>query len=299
MTETAIGVLGAGRMGSAIARRLLAAGERVVVWNRTPAKVRPLVEAGAVPADTLAELGRCRMVFVVVADSPDLLDVLGGDDGLLADVQGLRVVVDCSTVSVEASRAARELAAGSRVGFLAAPISGNPAVVGAGNACFVVSGPSESFAEVEAQLHRIAKSAVRVGDREESRLVKLCHNLYLGVLVQALVEVTSLAEKAGADREAFLSFLGDTIVGSEWVRQRTPAFAAGDWTPTFTTALMRKDFDLGLAAAHELEVPLPLAAAVRELIQSAIGNGLADRDLLALYDLQAAAAALPPKGTTS
>lgn len=124
--------------------------------------------------------------------------------------------------------------------------------------------------------------------------MKLCHNLYLGVLVQALVEVTSLAEKAGAEREAFLRFLGDTIVGSEWVRQRTPAFAARDWTPTFTTALLRKDFDLGLGEARRHGVPLPLAAVVHELIQSAIGHGLADRDLLALYEPQAASAGLAP-----
>jgi 3-hydroxyisobutyrate dehydrogenase-like beta-hydroxyacid dehydrogenase len=250
-------------MGTAMARRLLAAGERVLVWNRTAERAQALVDEGASRAGSLAELAACPVVFVMVSGSADLVGVLEGD-GLLAAPRGLRIVVDCSTVSAEASAAARALAAKAGVGF----------------------------AEVERYLLTIGKSAVRVGDQEQSRLVKLCHNLYLGMLVQALVEVTTLAEKGGADREAFLRFLGDSVVGSDWVRGRSGALAARDWTPTFTTTLLRKDFDLGLAAAREHEVPLPVAAAVHQLVQSAVGHGLGERDLLALYEIQSAAAAL-------
>jgi 3-hydroxyisobutyrate dehydrogenase-like beta-hydroxyacid dehydrogenase len=279
-------------MGTAMARRLLAAGESVMVWNRTPAKAQALVDEGAVLAESLAALGACPVVFVMVSGSDDLIEVLDDERGLLADPRGLRVVVDCSTVSVEASAAARRLVGAAGAGYVAAPISGNPAVVGAGDACFAASGPQADYALVEPLLLKIAKSAVRVGDEEQSRLVKLCHNLYLGMMVQALVEVTSLAEKAGADREQFLRFLGDTIVGSQWVRQRTPSFAARDWTPTFTTTLLRKDFDLGLAAAREHEVPMLLAGSVHQLIQAAIAHGLGEQDLLSLYELQAASAGL-------
>jgi len=157
----------------------------------------------------------------------------------------------------------------------------------------VASGPAAVFEQVRPYLLRIAKTAVRVGEQEQSRLVKLCHNLYLGVVAQALVEVTTLAEKAGADREAFLGFLGATVAGSPWVRQRTPALATRDWTPTHTLVGLRKDFDIGLAAAREHEVPMTTAALVHQFIQTAIGRGLGDRDMLALYEMQASAARLP------
>ncbi|WP_353850462.1 NAD-binding protein [Solwaraspora sp. WMMA2056] len=91
------------------------------------------------------------------------------------------------------------------------------------------------------------------------------------------------------DRRAFLDFLGNAVVGSEWVRQRTPDLADQDWTPTFTGVLLRKDLDLGLAAAREHEVPMPVVSMVHQLVQQAIGHGHGERDLLALYEIQAAA----------
>jgi 3-hydroxyisobutyrate dehydrogenase-like beta-hydroxyacid dehydrogenase len=169
-------------------------------------------------------------------------------------------------------------------------------VVAEGGACIVASGPAEVFQEARPFLEQIAKVAVHAGELEQARLVKLCTNLYLGMMVQALVEVTSLAEKGGTDRAAFLEFLGGTVLASDWVRKRTGDLVRRDWTPTFTTELLRKDFDLGLAAARSLEVPLPVGATVQQLIQSAIGTGLGGEDFLSLYDLQARGAALedPP-----
>ncbi|TCB98360.1 NAD(P)-dependent oxidoreductase [Micromonospora zingiberis] len=287
-----VGLLGTGRLGTAIGQRLMRTGNELAVWNRTPSKTAPLVADGAVAVPTAADLGNRPVVFVVVSASADLLAVLGGPDGLLARPNGLRVVVDCSTVSETASAQARQLAADAGVGFVAAPVSGNAAVLGAGRACFVASGPAAQYAVVEPLLNSVGQSAVRVGDGEQSRLVKLCHNLYLGMLVQALAEVTALAEKGGADREAFLRFLGQTVVGSPWVRDRAAALVAEDWTPTFTNVLLRKDFDLGLAAAREHEVPMAVAGLTHQLIQAAVGRGLGEQDLLSLFAVQAEASGL-------
>jgi 3-hydroxyisobutyrate dehydrogenase-like beta-hydroxyacid dehydrogenase len=287
-----VGLLGTGRMGTAMGRRLLAAGVPLHVWNRTPAKARALVDEGAVAAGSIAALGSCDVVIVMVSTSEDLLAVLEGPAGLVANAGGVRVVVDCSTVSAEASAAARRLAAEAGVGFVAAPVSGNPAVVAAGDACLVASAPEAEFRAVEPLLLHLGRIAVLVGDAEQSRLVKLCHNLYLGMMLQALSEVTALAQKGGADVEAFLRFLGESVVGSPWIRGRAAALAARDLTPTFTTALLRKDFDLGLAAAREHEVPMLLGAAVHQLIQAAIGRGFAEQDLLSLYQVQADASGL-------
>jgi len=126
--------------------------------------------------------------------------------------------------------------------------------------------------------------------------VKLAHNLYLGVMVQSLAEVVTLAEKAGTSRAAFLEFFNGSALTSPWIRRRSPDLAGRDWHLTFTNELLRKDFDLGLGAARELEVPMPAASAVYQLIQTAIGRGLRDEDFLSLYELQAAAAGLATGG---
>jgi len=288
-----LGWLGTGRMGAAMAERLLGAGYHLLVWNRTQAKTGPLVEKGAVAVGQIAELGSADIVFVTVSTPKDLEDVVSGERGLLTGPVRPAVIVDCSTVSIETSAKVRRAAAKAGAGFLAAPVSGNPHVVAQGEACIVASGPREVFDTAEPYLAQIAKVAVYAGPGEQSRLVKLCHNLYLGMMVQALAEVTSLAEKGGTDRGAFLDFLNGTVLGSDWVRRRTKDLVGLDWTPTFTMELLRKDFDLGLAAARHLEVPMPVGASVHQLIQSAIGTGLRDEDFLSLFEQQARGAGLP------
>jgi 3-hydroxyisobutyrate dehydrogenase-like beta-hydroxyacid dehydrogenase len=290
--SVSLGWLGTGRMGAAMAGRLVDAGEQVSVWNRTRSKTVPLAAKGATVVETIADLARCQVVFVMVSTPADLEQVVTGEHGLLAGSSQPAIIVDCSTVSGETSAKVRAAATAADVEFLAAPISGNPHVVAEGGACIVASGPIESFQRVKPYLDEIAKVTVHAGEQEQSRLVKLCHNLYLGMMVQALVEVTSLVEKGGTDRAAFLEFLNGTVVASDWVRKRTPDLVKRDWTPKFTTEGLRKDFDLGLGLARSLEVPMPVGSATYQLIQSAIGIGLREEDFLSLYDQQARGAAL-------
>ena len=287
-----LGWLGLGRMGCAMAGRLLDAGHPLTVWNRTPAKADPLVQRGAKQVDAIDELGGQDVVFVMVSTPADLDQVVTGPHGLLAGARRPSVIVDCSTVSDGCSAKVRSAAGEAGVEFIGAPVSGNPHVVASGHACIVASGPHSTYERVEPYLRDIASVVVYAGEQEQSRLVKLCTNLYLGMMAQALVEVTTLAEKGGTDRAAFLEFFNGTVLSSDWVRRRTPDLIDRDWNPTFTTDLLRKDFDLGLAAARASEVPMPVAALTYQLIQSAIGNGLRDRDFLSLYEQQAAIAGL-------
>lgn len=284
-----LGWLGTGRMGTAMAARLLAAGDDLTVWNRTRTKTAPLVAAGARVVDTSADLGACDIVFTCVSASDDLIEVV---EQLAAADTRPALIVDCSTVSAEASAQARSRTAEVGVWFLAAPVSGNPAMVSAGDGSFVVSGPEDAFALALPYLEQIGKSVVRVGEQEQSRLVKLCHNLFLGVVAQAWIEVTALAEKGGVPRADFLEFLNGTVLASDWIRRRSADLIVENWEPTFTMALLRKDFDLGLGEARAVGSPMQLAATVHEQIQSAIGAGLAERDFLALYLEQARAAGL-------
>ena len=251
-----------------------------------------LAERGASVADSITELAANDVVFVMVSTPSDLEQVVCGEGGLLAADPRPTVIVDCSTVDAATSTKVRNACADAGVAFLAAPVSGNPHVVAEGESVLMVSGPRSTYDAARSYLEAIGKAAVYVGEGEQARLVKLCHNLYLGMIVQSLAEVATLAEKSGVPREAFLEFLNNTVVATPWVRKRTPDMLSLDWTPTFTTELLRKDFDLGLAAARQAEVPMPVAAVVMQLIQASIGRGYRDQDFLSLFEVEAASAGL-------
>jgi 3-hydroxyisobutyrate dehydrogenase-like beta-hydroxyacid dehydrogenase len=296
MTEHHIGWLGTGRMGSAMAARLIATGAAVTVWNRTASKTVPLVELGATQADTVNDLGRCDIVFTSVTSSPDLLAVTLGPEGLFNAFNAQsapRIVVDTSTVSAEAAAEVRAEAAGRGIEFLSAPISGNGNVVTQGRASIIASGPRSVFDTVLPYLRAIAPSVAYAGAGEEARLVKLAHNLMVGMITEALAEVTVLAEKGGVAPSAFLDFIDGSVLGSVFIGYKGQAIRNHDYEPTFTTELLRKDFDLGLGAARSLEVPMPVAAITYQAIQTAIGCGYGKSDFATLYEVAARAAAIP------
>jgi 3-hydroxyisobutyrate dehydrogenase-like beta-hydroxyacid dehydrogenase len=291
-----VGWIGAGRMGAAMVRRLARAGVDVTVWNRTRAKAEALVAEGVRIADTIVDLSDRDVVFTMVADSADLQAVLTGDGGLLTRPDATpSAVVDCSTVSAEMSAAMRLAAAERGTEFLAAPVSGNGKVVASGKLSLVVSGPEATYQRVLPLLSHLGASATYVGEGEVARLVKICHNLLLGVVTQSMAEITVLAEKGGVSRAAFLDFLNNSVLGSTFTRYKTPAFVRLDYTPTFTPALLRKDFDLGLDAAKEFGVPMPVAALTQQIVQATISSGRADKDFAILLDQQAASAGLDLK----
>jgi 3-hydroxyisobutyrate dehydrogenase-like beta-hydroxyacid dehydrogenase len=291
-----IGWIGAGRMGFAMATRLAQAGEQLTVWNRTKAKAEPLAEHGCTIADSIADLRGCDLVFTMVSTPADLQQVLLGEGGLLVDQDDLpKVVVDCSTVSTESSVEMRQACSDRGVDFLAAPVSGNGKVVRAGKLSLVVSGPEETYQLAAPLLAHIGASVTYVGEGDVARLVKICHNLMLGVVTQSLAEITVLAEKGGVPRAAFLDFLNNSVMGSMFTRYKSPALVNLDYTPTFTPILLRKDFDLGLAAARQLDVPMPVAAATAQLVQASVGSGRVDEDFAILLDLQAAASGIELK----
>jgi 3-hydroxyisobutyrate dehydrogenase len=288
-----LGWVGAGRMGHALAARLLAAGHDVAVFNRTRAKAESLTEAGATVVGAPAELADREVVFTMVAGPDDFKEVVLGPSGVLSgNGSAPAVIVDMTTVSPEASEAVRAEAAQRGVALIAAPVSGNPKVVAAGRVTLVASGPREAFDQVAPLLDLLGAGVTYVGDGEKARLAKICHNLMLGVVAQCMAEITVLAEKGGMSRAAFLDFLNNSVMGSMFTRYKTPAYVNLDFTPTFTPLLLRKDFDLGFEAARDLDVPMPVAAAAQQTIQALIGSGHTDEDFAALLEQQARASGL-------
>ncbi len=287
-----LGWLGTGRMGLALVRRLLASECDVAVYNRTRAKAEPLAAYGAKIASSAADLGDRDIVFATVGTPQDLLDAVVGPAGLISGGAVPQIVIDCSTISVEASQEVRERLAEKGTTLLAAPVMGNPRVAAAGRLTLAVSGPRDAFETARPYLDLLGSGATYVGEGELARIVKICHNLFLGVVTQSLAEVTVLAQKSGISREAFLACLNDSVMGSTFTRYKSPAFVNLDFHPTFTATLLRKDFDLGMAAGRQLEVPLPVASLVHQLIGGLIGAGYRDQDFAALLELAAASAGM-------
>ncbi|MBV9604385.1 MAG: NAD(P)-dependent oxidoreductase [Solirubrobacterales bacterium] len=286
--------MGAGRMGLALATRLIEQGCDVAVYNRTRAKAEPLAELGATIVDSPAELGDRDIVFTVLAGPTDFKQVVAGPDGLLsADGHHPAVIVDTTTISAEASAVVRAEAEQRGTALLAAPVSGNPKVVKAGRLTMVTSGPQEAHELALPYLEILAGGGVTyVGGGERARLVKVCHNLLLGIVAQSLAEILVLGEKGGISRADMMEFLNNSVLGSTFTRYKTPAYVNLDFAPTFTPALLLKDFDLGYDAARELEVPMPVATAAQQVVQALIGHGYTDVDFAALIELQARASGL-------
>jgi 3-hydroxyisobutyrate dehydrogenase len=298
-----IGWVGTGRMGLQMARRLLDAGYDVAVWNRTRAKAEPLAEAGAVIVEEPADLADRDIVFTMVSGPEDFKAVTIGPGGILSGPgPGPAILIDSSTVSAEASAAVRARAAAVGTALLAAPVSGNPKVVKMGRVTLAASGPHEAFEAARPVLEAIGSGVTYVGEGDAARLVKICHNLMLGVVTQCLAEITVLAEKGGVSRTDFLTFLNSSVMGSTFTRYKTPMLVSLDFTPTFTPELLRKDFDLGLEAGADLAVALPVALQVRRLVQDMIDAGYVDVDFAALLEVEAKASHLqmrPESGPVS
>jgi 3-hydroxyisobutyrate dehydrogenase-like beta-hydroxyacid dehydrogenase len=284
-----LGWIGTGRMGFEMAQHLAKAGCDITVYNRTRAKAEPLAKSGAHIADKVAELAGCDIVFCMVSTYADVKSVIAGDGGLLSGAKhgAPRIVVECSSISLEGSAELRKILSEQGTQLLAAPVSGNAKVIKAGKLSFVCSGPRAVFDEVAPLLKHIGPAASYVGEGELARIVKICHNVFLGVVTQSLAEITVLAQKAGVSRQAFLEFINQSVMGSVFSRYKTPAFVNLDFKVTFTPTLLRKDMDLGLDAGREFGVPLPLASLTRDLIQTMIGNGMTEQDFATLLMLQA------------
>ena len=293
-----LGWIGTGRMGFEMAWRLAKGGCDLTVWNRTRAKAEPLAKDGAKIVDSIPELTDCDIVFCMVSTYDDVKEVIAGPQGLLkAKGKGgvPRMVVECSSISLEGSAELRETLGARGVELLSAPVSGNAKVIKAGKLTFVVSGPKSAYDAAAPYLDMMGQGSSYVGEGELSRIVKICHNVMLGVVTQCMAEITVLAQKAGVPRHAFLDFLNKSVMGSTFTRYKAPAFVNLDFHVTFTPYLLRKDMDLGLEAGRKFEVPMPLASMTRDLIQSMMGAGMTEEDFSTLLLQQAKASGIELK----
>jgi len=290
--DVQLGWIGTGRMGYEMAARLAKGGCDIALWNRTRAKAAPLAKYGAKVVDALPELASRDIVFCMVSTWEDVKEVM---QKLVSGSKKPKMVIECSSISLEGSAELRKMLQERGIQYLAAPVSGNAKVIKAGKLTFVVSGPQPAYEVARPYLDMMGVGSSYVGEGELSRIVKICHNVMLGVVTQSLCEITILAQKAGVPRHAFLDFLNKSVMGSMFSRYKTPALVNLDFHVTFTPQLLRKDMDLGLDAGRRFEVPMPLAALTRDLIQQMIGHGMTEQDFSTLLLMQARASGIELK----
>jgi 3-hydroxyisobutyrate dehydrogenase len=292
-TKQSLGWIGVGRMGYAMAERLAKGGCDIAVWNRTKEKAEPLAKYGAKVVNQLEELSTRDILFVMVSTYEDVKEVIG--KALVSGRGKPKMVVECSSISLDGSAELRRILKEKGVEYLAAPVSGNAKVIKAGKLTFVVSGPKAAYEAARPYLDMMGTGSSYVGEGELARIAKICHNVMLGVVIQNLCEITILAQKAGMPRHAFLDFLNKSVMGSMFTRYKTPALVNLDFHVTFTPRLLRKDLDLGLDAGREFEVPMPLTSLTRDLLQQMIGHGMTEEDFSTLLLMQAKASGIDLK----
>ena len=274
---SSVAVIGLGGMGSRIARRLLDAGHEVVVWNRTPAKTEPLIELGAVGAETPAEATRrAEAVITIVADPDALGSVTEGPNGVAAGASEATTVIQMSTVSPAATSRLESALEPTGAGLLDSPVLGSLAEVESGTLTIFAGGPDE-LVERWTPLLSVLGSVLLVGPVGAGTAAKLVANstlLVVGVLGEALV----VAQKLGLERDVTFEVLAATPVAAQAERRR-PAIESGEFPPRFPLRLALKDANLILEAAG---ADLKMTAAAREWLAEANEASWGDKDYSAV-----------------
>jgi 3-hydroxyisobutyrate dehydrogenase-like beta-hydroxyacid dehydrogenase len=278
-----VSVLGLGKMGAAIAERLLGAGHDLAVWNRTASVGDPFVERGASRLDSPSDAwNHGDLALTMLANDPAVKAVCLGEEGLLATGDGGRTIVEMSTIGLPTSHAIAQRADEVGTAYLRSPVTGNPSVVAAGNLGVIVSGPREAYDGAEGVLRDVGPNHFYVGPAEQARVVKLSLNLIIAGTSELIAEALVMAERNDIDRAKMLEVMGGSVVGSPFVKYKTEALIADDYASTFTTEGLYKDLALALECANSTGVPLPMGALLQQLVQGCISQGMGDIDFMSL-----------------
>ena len=283
--DTAVTVVGLGKMGAPIADRIAGAGFPLAVWNRTRARTDVYAERGATILEEPSQaLDQADVCVTILADDAVLSEVVLAENGVLAGARRGTTLIDMSTVSVAVS--ARVAGAADRAGveYLRAPVSGNPGVVASGNLTIMVSGRQDVVDASRGLLEAIGPNVIYVGEGERARAAKLLLQILIGGTTELLAEAMLFGESVGLERARVLEVLNASVLGSRFIGYKGEALANDDYSATFTTTMMIKDVDLVLDRAHETGITLPFTEELRTLLAETSAAGYADADFGALQE---------------
>jgi len=287
--------IGLGRMGQAMARRLLAAGHDLIVWNRTPDRLNELVDLGATMADSIAQAAALGApVITMLADDNALAQVARGPGGLIESLSSGGLHIAMGTHRSDTIRALTAAHAAAGQVLVAAPVLGRPTAVAAGQLGIIAAGPGDAISRAQPLFDAIGRRTFAAGaDPATASLLKLTNNMVLACAIEVMGEAFSLVEKSGADPEVLRDVLTEGLFSSPAYTGYSRAIIDRSWdTVGFTAALALKDVDLALATGAANGVPLPSAEVCRDRLTRAIAVGDADRDWIVMALAQARASGL-------
>ena len=290
-----VGFIGLGHMGSGMASSLLKAGHEVTVFNRTAAKAESLRAQGAEVAQGVSGACKGDAVFTMLADDHSVGSVVFGEDGILRNLATGAVHISSSTLSVGMTRrlAAAHAKAGQR--FVAAPVFGRPEVAAAGDLFVLAAGDCDAVEAVRPLLDAVGKRTFVISDRPEAAaLVKLSGNFLIASVIESVGEAMALVDKGGVDRHEYLALLTSTLFDAPVYKGYGRLIADRKFEPAgFAASLGQKDIRLALAAAEELQVPMPVASLLRDRFLRLMAHGGEKLDWSAIGGLSAEDAAVP------
>ncbi|MFD1425007.1 NAD(P)-dependent oxidoreductase [Laceyella sacchari] len=270
-----IGFIGLGIMGKSMARNLHRAGFKVTVWNRTAAKMAEAkAEWGAHLADSPKDVAaQSNVVITMVGDTPDVREVVAGEEGVLAGARPGTVLIDMSTISPEATRELAELAAEQGVAMLDAPVSGGDVGARNGTLSIMVGGEEKVLEKVRPVLEAMGKTIVHCGPIGAGQTVKACNQILCGLNLLGMVEALAFAKKSGVDLEKMIQVTSQGAGGSWALANYGPRVVKGDLDPGFSVRFQQKDLRIVLAEAERMELPLLGTATVQQLLRAVQAHG--------------------------
>lgn len=285
MAKERLGYVGVGWMGGPMARRLLAAGYEVIVYNRSRPKLEPVLAAGAVEAKSPAEVARaCDLTFLCVTNTDAVRQAAAGADGLFAGAAAGKLFVDMSSIEPPAAREFAAQARDAGAGWLDAPVSGGPVGAENGTLAIMVGGEEADFARAAPYFRHLGRATL-VGPSGAGQTAKLINQAVVGCQIMMMAEICKFARDAGVDPlklpEALKGGRADSLV----LQQFLPRMATGDLTPTAQVMTMVKDLNMVLAAASKTLTPMPITALIAQLQHFLVVHGHGAEDPAAMVKL--------------
>ncbi|HUS77566.1 MAG TPA: NAD(P)-dependent oxidoreductase [Patescibacteria group bacterium] len=270
-----IGFIGLGLMGSGMSMNLLKAGFPVTVWNRTKSKMEPLIEAGAAMAGSPRQVAEAsEIVVTIVTDSPDVEEVLLGQDGVVHGAKPGTIVIDMSTISPSVTRKVAAELGKKGVRMLDAPVSGGDIGARSGTLSIMVGGDAEVYNECMPLFEAMGKTITHVGPQGAGQIVKACNQILVGMNMLGVAEALLFAKKAGADLEKCHAAVSGGAAGSWQLTNNGAKILRGDLEPGFKVKDYLKDLRIIMETAAEVKMPLPGTAIVQQMYRNLDAEGM-------------------------
>ena len=281
-----VGFIGLGIMGRPMAENLIGAGHELVLYNRTREKAEELAGDNATVAGSPREVAeQSDIIITMLPDSPQVEEVLAGEDGVLEGLREGALIVDMSTISPVVTKELAEEAGERGASMLDAPVSGGDIGAIEGTLSIMVGGEEADFERAKSLFEAMGKTITHVGESGAGQVVKAANQIVVALTIEAVSEALVLGSKAGVSPAKILDVLGGGLAGNKVMEAKREKMLGHSFDPGFRIELHHKDLGIALAAGREYGVALPVTAVVDQMLETLKAKGRGDRDHSALLTL--------------